>query len=66
MITSAHLNLPIKSKNLEKYGNEYLKVSCCSMQGRRKTMEDLHGVSLDIIENTSVICVVDGHNGKYL
>ena len=33
------------------------------MQGKRKTMEDVYEIQLDIVENTSFICLLDGHRG---
>ena len=34
------------------------------MQGWRKTMEDAHVTSLDIVEGISIFGVFDGHGGQ--
>ena len=61
--SSNYLACPIKSKCFQNVENECLKVSVCTMQGKRKSMEDIYVIKLNIIKNTSFICLCDGHNG---
>jgi serine/threonine protein phosphatase PrpC len=58
---------PVKAKVQEKYGNEYVRVGTCSMQGRREEMEDEHSVVLSLAPchpKKALFAVFDGHCGK--
>jgi len=60
------LTYPIRSKYFERSGNNYVKVSLCSLQGRRINMEDSHVVRLTLPNHPdySLFGIFDGHNGK--
>ena len=60
-----NLPSPICSKVFERYGNDYYRVSVCSMQGYRHTMEDEHIVQMTLKKHPeySLFGVFDGHNG---
>lgn len=55
----------LRSKGLEREGDENYKVATCSMQGWRKDMEDAHVVKLQLPShpNTALFGVFDGHAG---
>eukprot|EP00475_Leptophrys_vorax_P044197 TRINITY_DN8763_c0_g1_i1.p1 TRINITY_DN8763_c0_g1~~TRINITY_DN8763_c0_g1_i1.p1 ORF type:complete len:385 (-),score=85.48 TRINITY_DN8763_c0_g1_i1:126-1280(-) len=58
---------PVRAKVQEKYGNEFVRVGTCSMQGKRPEMEDRHTVRLSLAPchpNKALFAVFDGHCGK--
>ncbi|CDW77624.1 UNKNOWN [Stylonychia lemnae] len=59
-----YLSSPKKDKDSIDGQNTQLRYGACGMQGWRKTMEDAHVTSLDVIEGEiSVFGVFDGHGG---
>ena len=58
------LSVPIRDKVTEEGENSTVKYASCGMQGWRKSMEDAHVTSLDVVEGeVSVFGVFDGHGG---
>jgi len=60
------LPAPITSKNLERYGTQFLRIGSSEMQGYRPTMEDFHSIQPSLSEkhpNTAFFGVFDGHGG---
>jgi len=62
-----NLAFPLRSKLFERFGDNNVKVSVCTMQGYRSTMEDAHVVQLSLDNHkhsqTSLYGIFDGHNG---
>ena len=60
-----HLLTGIRSKYLERHGNNQYRVGVASMLGRRESMEDRHVVKLGMEHHPSIsyFAVFDGHGG---
>jgi serine/threonine protein phosphatase PrpC len=60
------LSYPIRSKFFQRAGDNYVKASCCSLQGHRPSMEDRHVMKLNIPKHSDyhLFGIFDGHHGE--